>query len=65
MRKYKEDKEVAEVWDELDGKFTPPWFGMFVTSTANWLLNQFNLRSKTNWMRDWVRPDLLTVFQQP
>jgi hypothetical protein len=65
LRKHKDDKEVAEVWDNLDGKQTPPMYGMWVTSTANWVLGQFNLRSKADWMRDWVRPELTTVSQQP
>jgi hypothetical protein len=65
MRKHKDDKEVAEVWDNLNGKWTPRFFSVIVAGTAHWVLDQFNLRSKADWMRDWVRPNFTTVFQQP
>jgi hypothetical protein len=61
LRKHKDDKEVAEVWDNLDGKTTLPMYSMFMVAIENWTGTQFNLRSKADWLLDWVRPTFTTA----
>jgi hypothetical protein len=63
LRRHKDDKEVSEKWDNLEGKSTPPMVDMFFSSMDSWMEHQFNLRSKTNWLLDWVRPNFDTVHK--
>jgi hypothetical protein len=63
LRKHTDDKEVAENWDNLDGKTTKPLWGYFAL-IATWTQDQFNLRSKADWLLNWVRPSFSTVYIQ-
>jgi hypothetical protein len=65
MRKHKDDKEVAENWDNREGKATESLFTMMLNGMATWTRDQFNLRSKSDWLLDWVRPDFTTVSNHP
>jgi hypothetical protein len=64
LRKHKDDKQVAEVWDNLDGKTTPPMWGLTMWGMDNWMTTQFNLRGKASWLLDWVQPDFTTVSKE-
>jgi hypothetical protein len=63
MRKRKDDKFVSENWNYLDGSVDDSSalhvLGMFVAD--GWMEFQFGRRDKTNWLRDWVRPNVGTV----
>jgi hypothetical protein len=61
LRKHKDGKEVAGVWDNLDGKTTPPMYSMFMVAIEKWTATQFNMRSKADWLLDWVRPTFTTA----
>jgi hypothetical protein len=63
LRKHTDDKEVAENWDNLDGKTTKPLWGYFAL-IATWTQDQFNLRSEADWLLNWVRPSFSTVYIQ-
>jgi len=65
LRKHKDDKEVSENWDNLEGKNTGSMFALVMRGMNIWVRDQFNLRSKANWLLNWVRPDFTTVFQEP
>jgi hypothetical protein len=65
LRKHKDDKEVAENWDNLDGKTTEAMAIMWPRGLDTWARTQFNLRSKANWLSDWVRPNFGTVSKNP
>jgi hypothetical protein len=65
LRKHKDDKEVAESWDNLDEKSTEAMPIMWPLGLDAWARTQFNLRSKASWMSDWVRPSFGTVSKKP
>jgi hypothetical protein len=65
LRKHKDDKEVAENWDNLEGKTTEPMYALYMRVLDTWATNEFNLRSKANWLLEWVRPDFTTVHNDP
>jgi hypothetical protein len=65
LRKHKDDKEVAELWDNLDGKTTESLYAMFTMLIEKWMRTQFSIRSKAGWLLDWVRPEFTTVSGPP
>ncbi|KAF2429953.1 hypothetical protein EJ08DRAFT_716097 [Tothia fuscella] len=65
LRKHKDDKEVAENWDNREGKATPSHSGLFLRDLARYTRDQFNLRSKADWMLEWARPGFTTISQHP
>jgi hypothetical protein len=65
LRKHKDDGDVIASWDNLEGQTTEAWSMYYIRGLDIWARNQFNIRSKANWLADWVRPDFTTVSNDP
>jgi hypothetical protein len=67
MRKYKDDKDVSGMWDSLVGipDASSAMYPLMVDSMDGWMGIQFRQRDKTNWLLDWVRPNVRTLPKSP
>jgi hypothetical protein len=63
MRNYKDDKDVSGIWDSLVGNpdATSAMYPLMIDSMDGWMGIQFHQRDKTNWLLDWVRPNVGTL----
>jgi hypothetical protein len=63
LRKHKDDKDVSEKWDNLDGNLDAisGIHPLMVNLIDGWMGIQFGQRDKTNWLLDWVRPNVGTL----
>jgi hypothetical protein len=63
MRKHKDDKDMSGMWDSLVGNpdATSALYPLLIDSMDGWMGIQFRQRDKTNWLLDWVRPNVGTL----
>jgi hypothetical protein len=63
LRKHKDDQEVSEKWDNLDGNrdAAPGLHALMISWFALLIEAHFGKRNKTNWLPDWVRPNVGTL----
>jgi hypothetical protein len=67
MRNHKDDRDVSGIWDSLIGNpdATSALYPLMIDSMDGWMGIQFRQRTKTNWLLDWVRPNVGTLPKSP
>jgi hypothetical protein len=65
LRKHKDDEEVAEIWDNLEGEPAEPMWSLWMQALDTWVRDQFNRRSRASWLLDWVRPNFTAASSHP